>query len=329
MDILVIGGTLFVGRHFVQASLDAGHNVTLFNRGRSKPGLFADAEEIHGDRDGGLDALKGRKWDMVYDPSGYVPRIVRQSAEFLRDSIGRYVFVSSISVYADQTNMSEDSQALHQLEDPNTEDVLSNYGGLKVACENVVSEIYGDRALNVRPGFIVGAYDTIPRLPVLLQRFDSDGERLAGRPDQLVQFIHARDISDWVLSAVGKGLNGAYNLTGEPFEMQILLDTIVDKTGKDITITYTDDAFLQEHNVAPVNGLTYWVPSAFEILMRASIDKAMKAGLSFKPLPETIQETLTWLRDEGLQTDSVGNVMRQSVVSPEREAELLALWHNR
>lgn len=327
MDVLVIGGTRFVGRHFVEAALEAGHKVTLFNRGRSNPNLFPDAEEIHGDRDGGLDVLKGRSWDMVYDPSAYVPRILRKSAEFLRDAVGRYVFVSSVSVYADRGDMQETSKNFLQLDDPDTEDVLPNYGGLKVACEQVVNEVYGDRALNVRPGFIVGAYDTIPRLPALLQRFDSDGERLAGRPEQPVQIIDARDIASWTLSAVENKLSGDYNLTGHPITMQTLLETIVEVTGKKTTITYTNDEFLQAHEVAPMNGLTFWIPSGFEALMNVPIDKALNTGLTFKPLSQIIQETLRWLREEGFTPDPLGGSMEGVTLSVEREAEVLALWH--
>ena len=166
MDILVLGGSRFVGRHFVEAALDDGHNVTMFNRGQSNPGVYPDVTEIHGDRDGGLDGLKGKTWDVVVDVNGYFPRIVRQSAELLKDSVGRYVFVSSISVYSDMANQNTEGEApLHTLEDETVEEIRGDtYGGLKVLCEQLVSEIYGERALNVRPGFIVGRYDYAARL---------------------------------------------------------------------------------------------------------------------------------------------------------------------
>jgi 2'-hydroxyisoflavone reductase len=171
MDVLIIGGTQFVGRHLTEAALDRGHRVTLFNRGKTNPDAYPGVERLTGNRDGDLEALKGRKWDVVFDPSGYVPRIVRQSAELLKDAVEHYVFVSSISVYVD-TQQSAEGDPVHELEDPTSEEVGRYYGALKVACERTVTEIYGERGLNVRPGFIVGRYDPIYRLPFLLHRYE-------------------------------------------------------------------------------------------------------------------------------------------------------------
>ncbi|MBC8171703.1 MAG: NAD-dependent epimerase/dehydratase family protein, partial [Anaerolineae bacterium] len=155
MKVLILGGTQFVGRHLVEAALDAGHEVTLFNRGKTNPGIYPGVTEIHGDRVDDIGKLAGYTWDVVFDPSGYVPRIVRKSAEFLKDAVGRYVFVSSISVYAEHDRTTE-GDPLEQVNDPTTEEIAGHYGGLKALCEGVVTEIYGDRGLNVRPGFIVG-----------------------------------------------------------------------------------------------------------------------------------------------------------------------------
>jgi len=328
MDVLIIGGTQFVGRHLVEASLDAGHHVTLFNRGRTDPGLYPQTEEIHGDRDGGLDSLRGRKWDVVFDPSGYVPRIVRQSAEFLRDSVDHYCFVSTFAVYADFNAFTEGGPLL-ELADPTTEDVLSNYGPLKTNCERVINEVYGERGLNARLGLVVGQYDPITRLPYLLQRFDKGGEHLAGTPDQPVQIIHARDIADWMLRAVDQNLSGDYNLTGTPFPMRDLLSTIIEVTGKPATITYTSDAFLQEQGFVPIDGLTYWVPKAVESMMRANIQRALDTGLKFTPLKTTIEQTLAWARSGISKPDMLSDALKQFVLTPEREAELLRLWHQR
>jgi 2'-hydroxyisoflavone reductase len=328
MKILIIGGTLFVGRHLVEAALDAGHEVTLFNRGRTNPGAYPEVEELHGDRDGQLDALKGRTWDVVFDPSGYVPRVVRQSAELLHDSVDRYVFVSSISVYEGLEAKSEDDPVI-QLDDPSTEEVLAHYGGLKAACEQVVTEIYGNRGLNVRPGFIVGPYDPTSRLPYLLRRFDKGGERIAGRPEQPVQIIDARDLADWMLHAAQQGLSGPYNLTGRPFPMRELLENIVTATGKPTTITYVGDAFLQEHEVAPIDGLTYWVPENLEPFMQVSIERALTDGLSLRPIEYILSRTLDWVRSDTQDEEATGagQRMRAAVLTPEREAELLNGWH--
>ncbi len=328
MDILILGGTQFVGRHLAEAALESGHRVTLFNRGQTGPNLYPEAEALRGDRDGKLDALKGRKWDVVFDPSGYLPRIVSQSADLLRDSVGRYVFISSISVYVDSDNADENA-ALHTLDDSLSEDIAKHYGALKVACENVVSEIYGERGLNARPGFIIGPYDSAARLPGLLWRYDHEGERAAGRPEQGVQVIHARDMADWLLKAVENGYNGAYNLTGRPVTMHDVLDTVVQATGKATTITYTDDELLKMHDVMPVDGVGYWVPSEAEGIMRANVDKAFAAGFVERPLQQSISETLAWLRAEGFKRETLMERVQARAITLEREAEILTAWHKR
>ena len=329
MKVLILGGTLFVGRHLVEAALDAGHEVTVFNRGKTNPGVYPDVEEVHGDRDGHLDVLKGRQWDIAFDPSGYVPRVVRQSAELLRDSVGHYSFVSSISVYSDM-NQTTEGDPVHELEDPTTEEVLANYGGLKVACERVVSEIYGERASLPRPGFIVGRYDSNTRMPGLMQRFKTGGKKLAPTPDQPVQFIHARDIADWMLYAATHNLSGEYNLTGHSGRMDDMLTTAVDVTGKDITLTYTSEAFLLENEVEPVNTLTYWLPEQAHAMMRVSIDKALKDGLKLRSWRDSLEDVWQWHLQTKNQEEK-GSYLSSGFappLSPEREGELLQKWHS-
>ncbi|MBI1278681.1 MAG: epimerase [Anaerolineaceae bacterium] len=328
MDILIIGGTQFVGRHLAEAALEAGHKVTLFNRGKTGPGLYPEAEALVGDRDGNLDALKGRKWDVAFDPSGYLPRVVRQSAELLKDAVGRYVFISSISVYVDSNNADENSP-LNVLDDPTSEDIPKHYGALKVACENVVTELYGERGLNARPGFIVGQYDSSPRMPGLLWRYNREGERLAGLPHQPVQMIHSRDMADWLLKAVEAGYHGAYNLTGHPIQMNQLLDTVIEVTGEPTTITYTDDEILKINDVQPVDGVGYWVPLEAQGYMQANVDKVFAAGYTERPLKQTITETLAWLRKDGFQNTALMEKIAARAISLEKEAEILAAWHNR
>lgn len=325
MDILIIGGTQFVGRHLVESALAAGHHVTLFNRGKTGPDLYPQVEHLIGDRDGNLDALKGRKWDVAFDPAGYVPRVVEQSAELLKDAVGHYVYVSSISVYIDSDNADENA-SLNVMDDPKSEDIGKHYGALKVACENVVTEIYGERGLNVRPGFIIGPYDASPRMPGLLWRYDRKGERIAGTPDQLVQIIHARDMADWMLRAVDAGYHGAYNLTGRPFPMRTLLNTVVEVTGKLTKITYTDDELLKMHDIEPVDGVGYWVPHEAEGIMRCNVDKAFAAGFTERPLKQMISETLTWLRSDGLKREQLTERINTRALTLEKEAEMLTAW---
>jgi 2'-hydroxyisoflavone reductase len=183
MNLLVLGGRVFLGRHVVEAALEEGHEVTTFTRGRTNPGLHPEAEALVGDRDGALDALAGREWDGVVDTSGYVPRIVRQSAELLRAAAGRYVFISSISAYADHSAPYDESAALATVDDPLTEDVAAAYGGLKAACERVVEEVFGDRGTSVRAGLIVGPRSDRPvHLAVRISRAVTSLRPAARRP---------------------------------------------------------------------------------------------------------------------------------------------------
>ncbi len=212
MKLLVLGGTKFLGRHAVDAALAGGHNVTIFTRGQTNPELFPGVERLRGDRDGDLDALRGGSWDGVVDTSGYVPRIVRQSAELLHDRVGRYVFVSSISVYDDFSSPPTETSAVAELEDPATEEIEENYGALKAACEGVVEEIYGDRSARVRAGLIVGPHDPTDRFTYWPRRIALGGEVLGpGDPDAPVQFIDARDLAAWLVNLALEGPGGTYN----------------------------------------------------------------------------------------------------------------------
>ena len=200
MEILFLGGTKFLGRHAVDAALAGGHDVTVFTRGQTNPELFLEAEHLKGDRDGNLAALADSSWDGVVDTSGYVPRIVRQSAEVLSDRVGRYVFVSSISVYDNFRETPAETSPVAELEDPATEEIEENYGALKAACESVVEEIYGDRSARVRAGLIVGPYDATDRFTYWPRRIALGGEVLGpGDPDAPVQFIDARDLAAWLV----------------------------------------------------------------------------------------------------------------------------------
>lgn len=331
MDILILGGTRFVGRHLVEAALASGHNVTLFNRGQTNPGMYPQVEELHGDRDGGLDALRGRSWDVVFDVNGYVPRIVRQSADLLKNQVRHYVFVSSISVYADIANdTAEDSTNLHELDDPTVEDVNgATYGGLKVLCEREVSAIYGDRGGIVRAGLVVGRYDHYARLPYLIKRFMQGGERLAGRADQPVQLIHGRDLAEWMLGAAAQDLSGSYNVTGSPTTMDALLQTINQQVQADNTIIYTDDAFLHEHSIVRLDGLTYWLPLEMQGVMQASVQKALNTGLKLRGINEIVRDVVAWEAETGAISEGFNDDPHGNLLTPQRETELLAAWHSR
>ena len=209
---------MFLGRAAAEAALARGHELTLFNRGATNPGLFPEAEQLRGDRKGDLSALDGRTWDAVIDPSGYVPAVVRESAELLRDS-GRYIFVSSVSVYADFSTGPTESSPTAELGSMPVDEVASdysNYGPLKALAEAEAERVFGDRALIVRPGLIVGPHDPTGRFTYWARRVERGGEILApGPPERRVQFVDVRDLGTWIVDAAERGLSGTFNATNE------------------------------------------------------------------------------------------------------------------
>jgi len=215
MKILVLGGTRFVGRHIVEAALAGGHRVTLFNRGQTNPGLFPDVETLKGDRDGGLDMLRGRRWDAVVDTYGMLPRLVRASTEILKSAAEQYVFISTLAVYADYANpVTGEELPLRELSDPTVEELTGDtYGGLKVLCERAVQEVFGPGALIIRPGFIVGPWDATDRFTYWMRRIQRGGEMLApGQPDDPMQVIDARDLAHFVVRLVEHRVVDTFNV---------------------------------------------------------------------------------------------------------------------
>jgi 2'-hydroxyisoflavone reductase len=324
--ILVLGGTRFLGRMFVYAAQARGHEVTLFNRGRTNPEVHRGVERLTGDRDGGLSALAGRTWDAVFDPSGFFPRIVGASAQALAGSAGRYVFVSSISVYAEPLPRGVDENApVAKLDDPTVEDIgEGRYGGLKALCEERVRDAFGTRALVVRPGLIVGPFDTTDRFPYWPRRFARGGEVLApGSPDAPVQVIDARDLAAWIVGLVERGVGGMFNATGpeQPLTMGECLARIAAEVGGDARLTWVSEEFLSSHAVEPWMQLPLWLHAADQALATASIARALEHGLTFRPLEDTASSTLAWERS--LEPDPRP---ASPALTPEREAELLAAW---
>lgn len=326
---LVLGGTVFLGRHVVAAALERGHAVTVFNRGRSDPGPFPDVEHLRGDRDGDLGSLRGRTWDAVVDTSGFVPRVVRQSAELLRGSTGMYAFVSTASVYPlDGVDRSESGPVI-RLDDPSTEDVDAAYGGLKALCEDVVTGVYGPAALVVRSGLIVGPLDPTGRFTYWVTRLDRGGEVLApGGPDREVQFIDARDEAGWILDMVEAGRGGTFNVTGPAG--RLTLGELLARCGE-VRLTWVTDEFLLGRRVQPYSELPLWVPPAVGSL-NMPIDRALAAGLRFRNLDATIRDTREWAASAAearAMDDAGGRQRRPAQLSAEREVELLRAWDGR
>jgi 2'-hydroxyisoflavone reductase len=301
--ILILGGTLFVGRHLVESALSRGHEVTLFNRGQTAPGLFPDVETLRGDRAAGdLESLREGSWDAVVDTSARVPRWVRDAATVLARRIGHYTFVSSCSVYADTTLPgTNESSPVHALEDETTEEITSAevYGGLKVLGERELERALPGRSLSARAGLIVGPYDMSGRFTYWAHRIARGGDVLAPEPrDQPVQLIHARDLADWLLDMAEKGEAGVFNATGpeRPLTMEGVLEAIVEETGSGARLVWVGEDYLVENGVEAWSDLPLWLapggnPEVANFLA-VDVSKAVAAGLRFRPLSETIRDTL-------------------------------------
>lgn len=324
MKILVLGGTHFLGRHVVQSALQSGHQVSTFNRGKTAPGLFPEVEELYGDREGALDILRGRNWDVVIDTSGHTPRVVRASAELLRPLVGRYVFVSSISVYAnfDREGIDE-SYPVAQMEGAAIEDAAAVYGPLKALAEAALRAVYGNDALIVRPGLIVGPHDPTDRFTYWVHRFGRGGDVLMpGSPDRQVQFIDARDVAEWMIGAATSGVAGVYNVTGpaRPLTMGQFAAALQSAMGDAGRPVWVAEEFLAKHQVAEWTELPLWISEAvgWPGFLTVNIDQALGRGLTFRPLIETIRDTHRWNRR---RTEPM-----KAGMASDRERALLAEW---
>lgn len=330
MKLLIIGGTIFVGRHLVEAAQARGHEVTLFNRGQHNPELYPDVEKLHGDRDGGLDVLKGRRWDAAIDTCGYVPRIVRQSAELLADAVGHYTFISSISVFSDfsKPDMDEDGP-LGTLDDPTTEKIDgATYGPLKVLCEQAAEQVMPGRVLNIRSGLIVGPHDPTDRFTYWPVRIAQGGDVLTPADRNVaVQFIDGRDLAEWNIRMVEANKTGVYNATGPDYRLTLaeVLETCRTVSGSDAAFVGVDEAWLEEQQVHAWSDLPIWVPDTEEMRGFAAIDcrKAIADGLMFRSMTTIAADTLAWA-----QTRPADYELRAGL-KHEREQELLQAWRNR
>jgi 2'-hydroxyisoflavone reductase len=329
LKILFIGGSRFMGYFAAEHALTRGHEVTLFNRGKSAPDAFPQAEKILGDRDTDVELLRGRQWDAVIDTSGYVPRVVRKSAELLADAVRQYLFISSVSIYSEPYTAGLDENApVETLEDPTTEDVMPHYGGLKVLCERVVQEVLSDRALIVRPDVIVGPRDPTGRFDYWVRRIARGGEVVApATPDRPVQFIDARDLGEWLIRLVEARTMGVYNAVGpdKPLTMGNFLDTCKSVSESNAQITWVDEKFLLERNVAPWQDLPLWLSEESKLGHTISNQRALAAGLTIRPLAETVRDTLNWMN-----ADMPAALERQrNTLSAEREQTILQEWHTK
>lgn len=325
MKILILGGTKFLGRHLVVAAQEKGHDVTLFNRGETNPNLFQDIKKLKGDRDGHLDALRGQKWDVVIDTSGYVPRVVSQTASLLENAVDHYIFISSISVYKDFSYVNMDEEApVGKLEDENVEDVQQYYGQLKALCEKEVLSIFGQRALVVRPGLIVGPYDSSDRFTYWVHRFSMGGDVLIpGKPNRHIQFIDARDLSEWIIRMAEQRVSGTMNATGPETALAMVdfvqeLVRTIPNAGHPV---WVEDRFLSSKQIDEFIELPLWISehTGWPGFLDVNIDRAIQHGLTYRPLRETIVDTLNWNQQRNPNELLAGLTL-------EKERQLLSEW---
>lgn len=322
MRLLVIGGTHFVGRAVVDAADARGHEVTVFHRGPSEPEGFPDVEHLHGDRDGGLAALRGREWDAALDTCGFVPRVVRDSARLLADAVGTYGFVSSLSVLPDDAppGANEDTPT-HQPPFPQTEEITNeSYGPLKVACEREATAAFPGRCLIVRPGYIVGPNDPTDRFTYWVRRAAAGGEMLAPGPgDGAIEVVDVRDLGAFMLDHLEAGAAGTFGVVGpgEPLTWSAFVGTARSVGGSGTTPVWVARRFLEAELADDIDGVLPLRDYPYEGLHRYDGSRAIAAGLRHRPLEETIADTLAWDRGRG---------PLKAGLSSERERELLDAW---
>jgi 2'-hydroxyisoflavone reductase len=304
--LLVLGGTKFIGRHVVETAVERGHEVTLFNRGITAPELFPELERIVGDRTRDLSALEGHEFDAVVDTSGYEPGVVRASARALADSVGLYVFVSTLSVYGEHPPAIDESAAL-PVEDND------EYGRLKVLCEREVESAFPERTLIARPCVVAGPHDPTDRFTHWARRLAAGGEVLApGEPGRPVQLIDVRDLAGWIVGAIEEGVSGAFNSTGPTTTFGGMLDACP----SDARLVWVPDEFLLEQGLEPWEDLPLWLPaSEAEWFFAVDSSRAVGRGLRIRPLADTARGALA--ADPG---------PRGQRLTPEREADLLARY---
>lgn len=343
MKILIIGGTKFLGRHLIGAAVERGHEVTLFNRGTKYAGEpLENIEQLRGDRNSDLDKLAGRSFDVCIDTCGYLPASVRASAGFLRDSVGQYIFISSMSAYANFREMDFDETApLAELTAEQNERVAKidpkgeltgpilgeMYGALKALCEQAAENAMPGRVLVVRSGLIVGQHDWTDRFSYWVMRGARGGEVLApGSPERFVQFIDGRDLAGWIVRMAEKNRNGIFNVSGKSLDLGFgeFLEEIRSATGSDARFTWVDEEFLKAENVEAWSEMPLYLHESdrdWRGFLVANVDRALGEGLSFRPVRETIRATLEWRK-------SIPDELKAGL-SAEREAALLEKWREK
>jgi 2'-hydroxyisoflavone reductase len=339
MRILILGGTGFTGPEQVRYALSRGHKITVFNRGKTHPGILPkEVEQLIGDRNGQLDALKGKQWDVVIDNPTSIPVWVRDAAQILKGNVDRYVFISTISVYSDTSKPGMDETGpLAKYEGPDamketTASLRASnfrlYGPLKALSEAEAEKWFPGKALIIRPGLIVGPGDETDRFTYWPVRLERGGEVLApGDPTDPVQFIDARDLAEWTIRMVEQGTTGIFNATGPKTKLTIadMLAGIKKVTTANSQLTWVDADFLRTQKVSPWSDMPVWVPPRPDSAGFATINinRALSKGLTFRSIPDTTRATLDWFHAQPADRQA----KLRAGITPEREKEVLAAWH--
>lgn len=339
MKVLILGGTRFLGRALVEEALARGHEVTLFNRGTNKE-TFPEVEQLIGDRNGETALLKSRKWDILIDTCGFAPHQIRKVAAVLGDNIEHYTFISSISVYKDwiPLNITEDYQLLTSLPEDKLADAEAGklspyeyYGELKALCEAEAEKHWPGSVLHVRAGLLVGPFDYTDRLPYWIQRVAKGGNILVpGRSARPVQLIDIKDTAAWIFHMAENKKAGTFNVTGpnEVLTIEKLLNTCKMVTNSNASFVWAEEKFLLKHKVQPWTEMPLWIPENSPLEGEAkpwtgafsfNIEKAVHAGLAFRPLEDTIYDIYQWEKARK-------NNERKAGISLAKEQELLELW---
>jgi 2'-hydroxyisoflavone reductase len=328
LRVLIFGGTGFIGPHFVETLRARGHKLTLFNRGKRNPTLFPDVETLIGDRNGQVDAIKGRDWDVVIDDSGYTPKQVKLTTDLLKGHVQHYIFVSSISAYADLTppGIDEDYR-LATLKDPTVEEITdTTYGGLKALCERTVEQAFGKNSAVVRPSYIVGPGDPTDRFTYWPVRTSKGGEMLApGSARDPIQFIDVRDLAEFMRGCVEQRFNGSYNACNPPgaVTMGDLLEMSKKLSGANTKFVWAPTEFLEKNKALETGEVPIWAPPVGELAGATLISsaRAVEKGMRFRTLETTVRDTLAWHAKRPAEQQQ----KLRAGFSAEREAQLLKM----
>jgi 2'-hydroxyisoflavone reductase len=341
MKILVIGGTRFLGRYIVEEALKRNHDITLFNRGRENPNLFPEIEMVKGDRADDIELLGEQEWDCVIDTCGFVPWIVEPSIQYLKNHTKRYVFISSQSVYSDfsKAPIDENSTVL-KISPEKVEECRQagygpygeHYGAMKFLCEQLIEQEMPQKALYVRAGLICGPNDYSDRLPYWVHRISQGGEVLTpGNPVQPIQLIDVRDLAFWILHMVEQQMVGIFNVTGPQTTMRQVLNVCRQISNSNAVFHWLEEEFLLGEQVQPWTDMPLWLPEKTGLMegekppigfFRLNINRALKTGLSFRPLSKTVEDILLWLKKENKQNWKAG-------LTREKEKQLLFKWNRK